>query len=217
MPSCRPYNLSIMHSPVVRCLIAGFAIAEAVTTASCRSSSPQNLPAAEAAGLTFDEAESYESRLRKIVEKTIAIEMRNKQETAAKVQRARPYYFRAYSEYPAGEDGYTVETFETDSVIRPMRGSAEVRKVRYSTRLHRSRDAARDDNDLRRTPGVETVSYEVRNGEWVRLGSTFVGDATEQQIEGRWEPAPADPEPLPEPKRERRGFFGRLWGRIVGN
>ncbi len=131
------------------------------------------------------------------------------------VKKRRPYYFKEYAIFPDGNDAFSVEFREADSRVRPMIAEVKINKIRYSTRMHRKYDRAREDNILLRDTGVETLVYELRSGRWVRTGAIFDAEKTEEQINGEWMPRSEETQRII-PAEERPGFFKRLWMRIRG-
>jgi hypothetical protein len=130
--------------------------------------------------------------------------------STAKFILHKPYFHKTYAEYPDGVNGYTVEMRDTDSRTAPMSADITIAKLRYSTRLQRNREQARQDENYFRDTGTETVSMEFRNGAWRRMGSLFVAERTEEQVGGEWVRIQKDiPTGLGEDSA-KPGRFGRL-------
>jgi hypothetical protein len=106
--------------------------------------------------------------------------------STAKFILHKPYFHKTYAEYPDGVNGYTAQMRDTDSRTAPMSADVTISKLRYSTRLQRNREQARQDENYFRDTGTETVSMEFRNGAWRRMGSLFVAERTEEQVGGEW-------------------------------
>lgn len=168
-----------------------------------------------AAAVVEEEAtgtDNLEERLQKIVRREIESDLRTSVEARNEVIRRKPYYFKEYAEYPEGSNSIDITLYETESRAAPYRADASYAKVRYATRLQRRRESARADEDFRRHTGRETQAFELRNGRWVRLGSTFVAESTEQKVGGVWQPVVESTEVFTE-REEEPGFFGRIFGR----
>lgn len=122
----------------------------------------------------------------------------------------KPYFYKTYAEYPDGPDSYTVDMRDTDSRTAPMSADVTIGKRRFSTRLNRNREQARQDENYLRDTGEETVSLEFRNGEWRRMGSIFVTGRTEELVDGEWVRGQKDiPAALGDTAGEA-GWFSRL-------
>jgi len=97
-----------------------------------------------------------------------------------------PYYYKEYEVYPDGSEGYEILIQETESRTAPYVADVKLAKLRFATRFHRTLEDARQDAEFLRDTGTETITYEWRNGQWVRAGSIFIADATEEWVEGQW-------------------------------
>ncbi len=131
-------------------------------------------------------ASEHEARLRAQVEGALEREQGDSGPGSAEVIARRPYYYREYAEFPSGTTAFDLAFNERDSRTSPYAAEVSYDKVRYSTRLHRSREDARADQNFLRDTGSETVSYEFRSGEWRKIGSLFVADRTEELVNGEW-------------------------------
>lgn len=171
----------------------------------------------EPAGEAVEEVtrEDYEDALRESVERYVQAAHRNRDEKKAAVRRAKPYYFKEYSVYPENAENLDIEYKETESRTRPVIAEVTLDRVRYSTRLHRKREDARQDDNFFRDTGAETLTYELRNGRWRRVGSLFVANKTEEYVNGEWVPRREEVERVLEAE-ERKGWFGRVWSTITG-
>ena len=156
-----------------------------------------------------------EERLHEIVREYIGAEQANAEKQNVPVVRRRPYYFREYSVFPDGVDGFSIDFREADSRIRPLLAEVKINKIRYSTQMHRKRDRAQRDLNFMRDTGVETLVFELRSGRWSRTGKIFDAEKTEEQINGEWFPRREETERVV-PSEDRPGFFGRIWMRIRG-
>jgi hypothetical protein len=134
----------------------------------------------------------------------------------AELVRKRPYYYKEYEYYPDGATFMDMTTRETGSRTAPMVADVSLRKQRYVTKLHRDREAARNDNDFLRDTGEETITYELRNGKWRRVASLFVAESVEQNIDGVWMPV-EEVERTDDPEGEEDlSWFGRIWANVTG-
>ena len=130
--------------------------------------------------------------------------------------RRRPDWHKEYVEYPENANNLRIDLQETESRTRPYIADVKLRKIRFATRPVRDRAQAAADTDFLRHTGEETLTYENRNGRWVRVGSLFVADSTEQRVAGNWQQVEEQREQMTtqEPKR---GFFNRSLSWITGN
>lgn len=158
--------------------------------------------------------EGLERELRAQVEEYLA-KSAGKSAADARIESYAPYYFKVYNIYPGGSSGYTLEMRETEARTAPYAADVRVARQRIATVMHRSRQAARDDDTFLRETGTEVLTYEYRNGRWVRSGSLFLVDRTEQQTASGWEPVEAAP-PRMAPGAERGNWFSRTWSGLVG-
>ena len=130
------------------------------------------------------------------------------------LRRHKPYFFREYSVYPDGADTARVLIRDTESRTAPKTGSVRLPKVRYTTELRRKRDEARRDSHYFRQTGTETLSYEWRDGQWHYLGSLFVVDATEENINGEWVPSEREVMQALKAEEAEGGWLKRSWQRV---
>jgi hypothetical protein len=166
---------------------------------------------AETASAGGDEAE-----LRRIVE--ASVERANAAHEAARAQliRKEPYFYKEYEYYPDGTLYMEVTTRETESRTAPLEADVQLRKQRFVTKLHRKKDEARADDEFLRDTGEETITYELRNGEWMRRSSMFVAESVEQNVDGVWVPV-EEVERTDDPEGEEDlSWFGRVWATVVG-
>ena len=131
------------------------------------------------------------------------------------VIRRRPYWLKEYVEYPDDASNLEVQVTETESRTKPFIADVKVPKVRFATKLHRDRQAAQQDTNFYRHTGTETLTYEYRNGRWVRVGSLFVADASEENVGGQWVQVQPEEQTVLQPEEEH-GWFGRTWRGILG-
>lgn len=162
-------------------------------------------------------AADREAQLRSIVRKEVEnANARDKERQQQVVWRA-PYYFKEYVAYPDGPDAIEVLLQKTESRTTPYVADVKLRELRFATRYHRHRVDARDDTDFIRDTGSETMTFELRNGRWVRTGSLFVAEATEQMVDGQWVPVAAGLERAPVSEEPSVwGWPKRAWAKITG-
>ena len=173
-------------------------------------------PAAEfEPGMPVEDAASREAALRKLVKRHVEQAARTTSEDRHELERSKPYYYKEYSVYPEGTERMTIEIREQDSRSRPYVADITLPKIQYSTRLHRKRQEAVEDDNFLRGTGTETLTYELRNGRWRPVGSLFVAEKTEENINGEWVPLEEEIVRTIEAE-ERKGWFARQWSKIMG-
>lgn len=157
----------------------------------------------------------YEAELRKIAAREIDEAKGSKELAKETLIHRRPYYLKEYSIYP---DSAKIEVtlHEKESRSQPLSAEVRVPKERYFTQMHRDRKVAADDLGFLRNTGIETISYELRNGHWRRTGSVFVAENTELEQGGKWTAVDEKAE-TQVPKTEKKpGWFSRTWRRLTG-
>lgn len=142
-----------------------------------------------------------------------AADSRNNQD---RIIRKRPYFFKEYNEYPGSAKDAAIDLTATDSRTSPYIADVVLDRVRYATRYHRTRDEARLDDSFLRDTGKETLTYELRNGRWIRVGSFFNAEATEEQVDNQWVPVQRVLQRTVQTEEPEQGWFGKTWSRIVG-
>lgn len=171
---------------------------------------------AEAATADVPDLDDNETELRRVVEKTVEQANADHEAKRAELIRKRPYYYKEYEYYPDGAVFMDIETRETESRTAPMVADVSLRKQRFVTKLHRKRDEARADEDFLRDTGEETITYELRNGEWTYRSSLFVAESVERQIDGVWTPVEEVERTDDAEGEEDLSWFGRIWSSVVG-
>jgi hypothetical protein len=171
---------------------------------------PKTAVAVEAPSPTAAAEADHEARLRERVTRHIS-----SAGTTPTFVRRKPYYFHEYEVYPEGPASATITLTEKDSLISPYLAEVQLPKQRYATRLHRKRGAARDDRNFFRETGTERLTYELRHGNWIRVGSLFTVDTTEEQVNGEWVQAQEEVQKVVRDE-SRQGLFGRTWSRVTG-
>ena len=126
-----------------------------------------------------------------------------------------PYFYKEYAEYPDGTSDFEVKVVQRESKTSPYVADVTINKIRYSTRPRTNREEARVDEDFLRDTGIETVTYELRNGEWRRSSSFFLSNETEQMIDGQWQKVSrAAPQANTEEAAGRDSWLGKTWNRL---
>lgn len=169
----------------------------------------------EALSVTATESESRAELLRQVQAHIDQTEASGK-EDEDRVIRKRPYFYKEYSEYASAAAEGDVTMTETESRTSPFVADVKLQRTRYATRLHRSRDEARIDDAFLRDTGTETLTYELRNGRWVRVGSFFLSESTEEQVNGSWTPVQRELERTVQAEEPTKGWFGRTMSLITG-
>jgi len=158
---------------------------------------------------------TYEARLRRLVERGIQEAEAKSDARRTELIYKRPYYFREYEVYPDTE--MDIEIRDTDEKTAPFRADVTLDKQRFATRLHRRKDEAETDVNWLRDTGSETITYELRNGRWTRLGSLFVAEKTEEQINGEWVPLEEEiRRTVAAEEVEAGSWWRRAWQRVTG-
>lgn len=159
----------------------------------------------------------HKSALRDLVSIRIKDVTKNAVEQRAVLVKRKPYFYREYEVYPDGPDRFDVTTQERESRTTPLIADVVLAKQRFVTRLHRNRKKAQSDTNFLRDTGTETITYELRNGGWVRVGSLFVASESEENVNGEWVPLEETAKRTVAAEEEKsKGWFGRTWSKIVG-
>lgn len=156
---------------------------------------------------------NYELKLRRAIRKEIASASSGIGDDRSRLIRRKPYYYKEYSVYPDGPDAFGLAMQEQEALTTPYSADVVLRKLRYATRFRREKDRARADSDFLRDSGTETITYELRNGKWKRVGSLFVSDRTEELVSGEWSRV----QPPPKAKATETsgdGWLNRAWNSI---
>ncbi len=157
-----------------------------------------------------------EAELLRLVKRHIEENEADSSNNQGRVIRKKPYYFKEYSNYPGTVKDAKVELTETESRTSPFVADVKLDKVRHATRLHRRREEARADDGFLRDTGVETLSYELRNGRWTRVGSFFLAETTEEKVNGDWVVVQRVIERTVVAEEPQPGWFGKAWSRVSG-
>lgn len=202
-------------------IVKGLSIFGLIMLSSCAmfrgggSDSPKVAEAGEALSATSSESETRAQLLRQVQAHIDQAESDHKSDQD-RVIRKRPYFYKEYSEYPKAASDADVTMTETESRTSPFVADVKLERTRYSTRLHRGRDEARIDDSFIRDTGTETLTYELRNGRWVRVGSFFLSEGAEEQVNGSWVPVQREVERTVKAEEPKQGWFGRTMSMITG-
>lgn len=173
-------------------------------------------PSADSTPVEAKTRSYYEQRLHEEVRDRLRRSGTQEDPVKAKLVRRDPYFFKEYSVYPDGAASYSLEIKESDSRTSPYSSDVTVRKQRYSTRYHRKKEPARADSDFIRETGLETLSFKIRYGRWMEVGSLFRPELTEENINGEYVPVRPGTERLAVAEDEDRGFMRRMWSKVTG-
>ena len=162
--------------------------------------------------------EGHEARLEATVRNYIKAHAASGSDRTGQLAERKPHYYREYIEYPDGPDAFELTLREIDSRSAPYLADVTLKKQRYATQVHRKKKEARNDPVLFRGTGTETMTYELRNGKWRKLGSLFVADRFEENVNGEWVPVQETVDELManELVEPERGWLGRAWSNIAG-
>lgn len=160
-------------------------------------------------------AADYEQALRRTVAEQ-ARQTNARADQAPQITYRKPYFYKEYAVYPESGEDASVVVQETQKRSAPYVADVTLAKQRFATRLHRKRmDAEADANFLRDT-GTETLTFELRNGQWARTGSLFVATVSEERVNGEWTPVQETAIRTAAPEEERQSFVGRAWKALTG-
>ncbi len=161
--------------------------------------------------------EEYEERLAQKVQDMIAEAAARGEDAEARVRYSSPYYFQEFLTFPGGLDSVHTDILPRQSRTVPYTATVRVPAVRHSTRLHRFRETAEADQPVFRDVGYKTLSYEVRNAQWVRQSAMFFSERTEVYADGQWQTASGRVvRTIPEQEAMAEGWFRRTIRGITG-
>lgn len=180
-----------------------------------RSNEPLSGSEASMAGTSVAGAAEYEATIRKVVREHIDAASKTEDETRARLVSAPPYFYREWIVYPDGPASYSLNLRMTDSRTTPCAAEVKLNKIQYATRLHRKRGDAQDDPHFVRRTGTELLSYELKNGRWIKVSSFFNAEKVEQKVGDTWVSIAEDVQLATAAEEETQGFFGRIWSSIV--
>lgn len=162
-------------------------VAAVLVSASCAHSSNKDSSVQVVEESQSNQPPEYEAQLAESISRDLGAAGGRPERSSSKVIFKKPYYYKEYFVYPKGEDDFVVDYTERESRTVPLSAEVSIEKFRFATRTHRKREDARLDENFLRDTGSETVSYELRNGKWYRLGSLYVADKTEESVGGEWQ------------------------------
>jgi len=194
----------------------------ALTSVSCTlfrggKGGPDSAPDVASAEASADAATGdHEARLSRLVKDHIQRETRTADRQRETVARRRPYFYKEYCTYPGGPEDFELLVQAQEGRSVPYVADATLDKHRFATRYHRKRVAAEQDTDFLRDTGTETITYELRNGRWTRVGSLFVAEKTEEYVSGEWMPVAETVKRTAATEEPKPGWFSRTWSRVSG-
>jgi hypothetical protein len=169
------------------------------------------------ASVQVDDPQSPEETLRAAVSRHVEAANAQAQQDQKPLIRRPPYFYRQFDVYPEGAAILRLVVQETESQTAPALADVELPKIRYATQFHRKREAALEDGDFIRDTGTETLTYELRNNEWHKVGSLFVAEKTEKQVDGHWVAVEAEIQRTAQSEEPEEGnWFARAWKVITG-
>ncbi len=133
-----------------------------------------------------------------------------------RVVKMEPYFFKAYESYPGDGSLADIDIRETESRTARYVADVTLDKQRYMTRLHRKKDAARADSNFVRGTGIEKQTYQFRNGRWICIGTLFVADKIEENVNGEWVPVKQELERGIDSEEDDASWFSRAWSNMTG-
>lgn len=157
-----------------------------------------------------------EATLRKLVKAHIERESRASDAQRDTVVRRKPYFSKEYCVYPDGPDGFRLLIQEQEGRSVPCIADVTMAKLRFVTRYHRTRVEAEGDTSFLRDTGAETITYKLRNGRWTRVGSLFVAEKTEENVNGEWVPVEETVKRTVAAEEPQPGWLSRTWSQITG-
>ncbi len=126
------------------------------------------------------------------------------------VYRKKPYFWKNYSIYNNTEGPFDINIQETDSKSKPYIAKVELSKTIYYTKLHNTKRDAEEDTNLIRSIGKETLTYEMRNGRWTKIGSIFVPEQTEKKVGDSWVVLKEEEIQKEQSEEPKQGWFDRI-------
>jgi len=151
--------------------------------------------------------EDYIQELQQIVKNEIKSTMSTDKNY---VYRKRPYFWKNYSTYNDVGDSFEINIQETDSKSKPYIAKIVLEKTMYYTKLHKTRRDAEEDTNLIRSSGKETLTYELRNGRWTKIGSLFVPEQTEKKVGDSWVPLKEEEIQKEQTEETKQGWLNRI-------
>ena len=206
-----------MKMRLIQCLSVGF-ILMAGTSCSLLRGGPPSHTAAASDTVAQSGVQDKEAKLRALVREHIQKAAQSEEAGKALLIDKKPYFFKEYENFPDGAEAFKVLLQKTETRSKQYVAEVRLNKIRYATRLHRNKKDAQHDNSFLRSTGVETMTYEFRNGHWVRIGTLFIASKGEENINGEWIPLKEEvPAVIPKDSpAKKRGWLHKSWFWITG-
>jgi len=161
--------------------------------------------------------QSPEDTLRATVSRHVKTANARAQQDEKPLTRRPPYFYKQFDVYPEGAAILEMVIQETESQTAPAIADVQLPRIRYVTQFHRKREAALEDDRFIRDTGTETLTYELRKNEWHKIGSLFVAEKTEKQVDGQWVAVEAEIQRTAQSEEPEEGnWFARAWKAITG-
>ncbi len=183
------------------CALGVLAIAIA---AGCATTKP---PAAAASG-----KDEYEARLRGQVQQQVAEVNRDQESAKNRVVKRHPFYLKEYSVYSEPSAELEVIMRPQEARTRPFLADVKLAKTLYATRLQKRAKDAKADTAFFRDTGMETLTFELRNGDWKQVGSLFVADKSEEYVNGEWMPRREEVKRVFREEEDTEGWW--IWRKV---
>lgn len=197
---------------VWKCLFAGILLVNLMSCAHGRKSAEAPVVQSDTAA----DAQGNEAILLKLVEGHVADAAKNADADKGRVLKRKPYFYREYNVYPEGTTKAKALVQAQESRSVPWIGDVNLSKQRFVTRFHNKRREAEGDSNFLRETGKETITFELRSGQWTRVGSLFVAERTEENVNGEWVTVKETAKRTPASEDQSPGFFKRTWNKILG-
>ncbi len=168
------------------------------------------------AGVEAGAAEDPRATLDTVVQKHLAATAREEDEGQRRLVKRHPYFLKEYDVYPEGAEASDVSVRETESRTAPYVADVKLTKQRFATEMQRKKNEARGDNNFFRETGTETLTFEYRNGRWLKVGSLFVIAEREENVNGEWVPVKEEVDRALAAEQEDKGWLGRFWESVTG-
>jgi len=181
------------------------------------SSDEMNAPLAPSEeGAEVGGAPSEDSLLRAVAQHVKHIN-ESQDSRRSKLLKKPPYFYKEYGVYLESAEAAEIVMHERETRTSPRMADVRLPKQRFATRLSRKKDEAAADTNFLRDTGVETVTFEWRDGKWVRVGSLFLAEKVEENVNGEWVPLREDIDRAVMAQEEKSGsWLGRKWSAITG-
>ena len=151
----------------------------------------------------------HDKQLRTLIDRHLKDSSQYNSAANAQLLFRKPYHYREYVEYPNGIDSYSIDISKTEYKGTPYIAKARLEKNRYVTDLEKKKSKARKDSEFNFATGTQTLSYELRHGQWRETGSVFVAQES-QAKSSSVEKSPAVTEEVEESQSEEESSSGLL-------